>query len=276
MTQAPTMESLALARSGAIAHLELDRADKANALGPAFWRELPQALDALDRDPAVRVVLLSGRGRHFCAGIDLASMQPLLPASDREPARERERLWRLIREMQDAVGAIERCRKPVIAVIHGRCMGAGFDLACACDLRFAARDAGFAISEIDVGMVADLGTLQRAPHLLPGGLLRELALTGRIMDAEEAARHAFVHGVADDREAAIAMATAMAERIAAKSPLAVAGTKQMLLHARDHGVADGLVHVALHNAAMLPGKDVLTGARAALSKQEAAFDDLPS
>lgn len=270
------METLALACSDAIAHLEIDRADKANALGPTFWRELPEALDALDRDPEIRVVLLSGRGRHFCAGIDLASMQPLLPAPDREPARERERLLRLIRDMQDSVSAIERCRKPVIAVVHGRCMGAGFDLVSACDLRYAARDAGFAISEIDIGMVADLGTLQRAPHLLPLGLLRELALSGRIMDAQEAARHGFVNGLAEDREAAIGLATAMAARIASRSPLAVAGTKQVLLHARDHGVADGLAHVALHNAAMLPGKDVLTGARAALSKEEATFDDLPS
>lgn len=271
-----TMESLALERSGAIAHLELDRPDKANALGPAFWRELPDILGELDRDPAIRAIVLSGRGRHFCAGIDLAMMASVLPAADRDPARERERLFRVIGELQASVSALERCRKPVLAAVHGRCMGAGFDLVCACDLRYAAQDAGFAISEIDIGMVADLGTLQRAPHLLPQGLLRELAYSGRIMGAEEAARHAFINGMAGTREATIAMAMEMAGRIATKSPLAIAGLKQILGHARDHKIAEGLEHVALHNAAMLPGKDVLAGARAALSKEEVSFDDLPS
>ncbi|RMD88532.1 MAG: crotonase/enoyl-CoA hydratase family protein [Alphaproteobacteria bacterium] len=240
----------------------------------AFWRELPAALAELDREGRVRAIVLSGRGPHFSAGIDLAMLRDMAPDPKADPARTREALRRRILELQQSFSALERCRKPVIAAIHGACLGAAMDLVTACDLRIAADDARFAIHEINIGMVADVGTLQRAPHLLPHGILRELAYTGREMRAAEAAHYGFVNAVAPSREDAIARAVEIARTIAGKSPLAVAGTKQVLNHAREHTVADGLDYVATWNAGMLLGEDLMKGAAAALTKSEPDYEDL--
>lgn len=271
-------ETLEVSVTDRVATLALNRPDKANAMNAAFWRELPAAMDALDADPSVRAVVICGRGRHFSAGIDLTMMQEMMrgmAGGDGDPARQREALRRRILEMQDSFTALERCRKPVIAAVHGGCIGAGVDLVTACDLRYAAADAQFRIEEINIGMVADVGTLQRAPHLLPHGVLRELAFTGRAMTADEAQRHGFVNGIAETAEAVLEMAQQAARAMAAKSPLALAGVKQVLNHARDHAVAEGLDYVATWNAGMLPGKDLMAGAQAAMAKTDAAYDDLP-
>ena len=267
-------ESITVAIEGAIAHVEMIRAEKANAMDAAFWRELPAAMEALDAESRVRAIVLSGRGRHFSAGIDLAMLRDMAPDPKADPARVREVLRRRICELQESFTAIERCRKPVIAAIHGVCFGAAVDLVTACDLRYASDDARFAIQEINIGMVADVGTLQRAPHLLPHGVLRELAYSGREMTAAEAAHYGFVNRVAPGREDTIAAAMEMARTIAGKSPLAIAGTKQVLNHARDHSVADGLDYVATWNAGMLLGSDLMKGAAAALTKAVPEYDDL--
>ncbi|RMF14745.1 MAG: crotonase/enoyl-CoA hydratase family protein [Alphaproteobacteria bacterium] len=267
-------EMLAVTIADGIAHVELDNPTRANALSAAFWDDLPRLADALDADSRVRAVVISGRGRHFTAGIDLNMFAAFAPDPAADPARVREKLFRRIRAMQETFSSLERCRKPWIAAVHGACLGAGVDLVTACDLRFAARDAEFAIQEINIGMVADVGTLQRAPRLLPEGIVRELAYTGRRMAAEEAARYGFVNGLADDREGAMAAAMEAARTIAAKSPLAIAGTKEVLNHARDHTIEDGLRHVAAWNAGMLIGSDLMKGAAAALSKQTPDYDDL--
>ncbi len=267
-------EMLRVAVDGGIAHVELDNPSRANALTAAFWQDLPQLMDALDADTRVRAVVISGAGRHFTAGIDLRMFADFAPDPAADPARVRERLFRRIRAMQETFTALERCRKPVIAAVHGACLGAGVDLVTACDLRFASRDAYFAIQEINIGMVADVGTLQRAPRLLPEGVVRELAYTGRRMGAEEAAGHGFVNALTDDREGAIETAFATARTIARKSPLAIAGTKEVLNHARDHTIEDGLRHVAAWNAGMLIGADLMKGAAAALSKEPPDYDDL--
>ncbi|GIX16173.1 MAG: enoyl-CoA hydratase [Rhodothalassiaceae bacterium] len=261
-------------RDGPVAHVEINNPDRANALAAAFWAELPRLVARLDADTGVRAIVISGAGRHFTAGIDLAIFREFAPDPAADPARLRERLHRRIREMQATFTALERCRKPVIAAIHGACLGAGVDMVTACDIRIAARDAFFAIQEINIGMVADVGTLQRAPHLLPHGILRELAFTGRRMGAEEAHRWGFVNAVHETKEAALQAAMAMAREIASKSPLAVAGTKTVLNHARDHAVEDGLAFVAAWNAGMLIGADIMKGAAAALSGGTPAFDDL--
>ncbi len=259
---------------GPIAHVRINNPARANALSAPFWEELPRLIDRLDADTGVRVIIISGVGKHFTAGIDLAIFQAFAPDPQADPARQRERLYRRIRQMQETFSCLERCRKPVIAAVHGACLGAGVDMVAACDIRLASQDAFFAIQEINIGMVADVGTLQRAPHLLPHGILRELAYTGRRMKAEEAHRWGFVNALAPSREDMHKAAFALAREIAAKSPLAVAGTKEMLNHARDHSIEDGLRHVAVWNAGMLIGQDIMKGAAAALAGDTPDFDDL--
>lgn len=257
-----------------IAHLELARPQKANAMDAAFWTGFPQAIDTLDADNQVRVIVVSGRGRHFSAGIDLGMMQAMMPDPSLDPGRVREKLRRTILRMQDSFTSLDRCRKPVIAAIHGGCLGAGVDLASACDIRIAAENVRFAIQEINIGMVADVGTLQRSGHLLPHGVLRELAYTGRAMGAAEAERYGFVNAITADREAAIAAAMVMAATIAAKSPLAIAGVKDVLNHARDHSIQDGLSYVAAINSGILVTEDVAKGGAAALSGKDVTFSNL--
>ncbi|WP_281302165.1 MULTISPECIES: crotonase/enoyl-CoA hydratase family protein [unclassified Iodidimonas] len=261
-----------------IAHIRLSRPDKANALNADFWRDFPKMIDQLDEDPKVRVIVISGMGRHFCSGIDLAMLAALMPSADSQPeadpARLREKLRRKIIAMQDCFTSLDRCRKPSIAAVHGGCLGAGVDLVTACDIRLASADVRFTVQEINIGMVADVGTLQRIGHLLPHGIVRDLAYSGRAMLADEALRLGFISTMADDQATVIEKARAMAAGIAQKSPLAISGVKQVLNHARDHSLADGLDYIATWNAAMLMGPDLMKGAKAALTRTEADYDDL--
>lgn len=257
-------ERIAIGREGAVAHVELARPDKLNAMDGAFFAELGEAFRSLGSDAGVRAILLSGQGRHFTAGLDLIWAAGQF-APSRDAGRWAERQHRDILTLQAAVNAVEEARSPVIAAIHGGCIGGGVDLACACDLRVASADAWFQVAEIDVAITADLGTLQRLPHLIPGGIARELALTGRKMDAAEAARWGFVNRIAADRDGAIAAGLELAGIVAAKSPVAAAGTKASLNHSRGRSVADGMAQVALWNAATLANGDMhaISTARAA-------------
>ena len=266
-------ERIAVAIENGVARVELARPDKLNAMDKAMFAAIGDAFRSLGRDPAVRAILLSGRGRHFSAGLDLdyASNQ-FAPNAD--PARAAEARLRHILWLQDCFSAVEAARAPVIAVLHGGCIGAGVDLAAACDLRVASADAFFQVAEVDVAITADLGTLQRLGYLIPQGLLRELAYTGRRMGAEEAARHGLVNQIAPDRDAALAAGTALARTIAAKSPLAVAGAKQSLNHSRGRPVEAGLRDVALWNAATLASADLGEAIRARLDKSEPSFGPL--
>ncbi|GER08202.1 enoyl-CoA hydratase [Iodidimonas muriae] len=257
-----------------VAHLFMCRPEKANAMGEAFWREFPQAIDELDADPAVRAIVISGQGKHFTAGIDLTMMHSLMPDPKQDAGRVREKLRRTILRMQDCFTSLDRCRKPSIAAVHGGCLGAGVDLVTACDMRLAAKGSYFTVQEINIGMVADVGTLQRIGHLLPHGIVRELAYTGRRFEVEEARHFGFVNGIGADRDDVIAKALDMAAIVARKSPLAISGIKQVLNHARDHSIADGLDYVAAWNSGVLISEDLMKGAQAALQRKEADFDDL--
>ena len=175
--------------------------------------------------------------------------------------------------MQDCLSSIERCRKPVLAAIHGACLGGGLDLAACCDMRYVSADAQFAIREIDLGMAADVGSLQRLPYLMPEGLLRELAYTGRTLPAEEAVRCGLANALFPDRDRLLSEVSGLARQIAAKSPLAVRGSKEMLNYGREHGVADGLQYVATWNAAMLLSADLKEAMRARQSGRAACFGD---
>jgi enoyl-CoA hydratase/carnithine racemase len=266
-------ERIEVGIEGGVAQVALARADKYNAMDKEMFAAIGDTFRALGRDPAVRAILLSGQGRHFSAGLDLDYASKQFPPSA-DPARAAEARLRHIEWLQDCFGALEAARAPVIAAIHGGCIGAGVDLAVACDLRVAAADAFFQVAEVDVAITADLGTLQRLGYLIPQGVLRELALTGRRMIAEEAAHYGLVNRVAPDREGALAAGLELARTIAAKSPLAVTGAKKNLNHSRGRPVAEGLRDVALWNAATLVSADLNEAIAARLNKTEPSFGPL--
>jgi enoyl-CoA hydratase len=266
-------ERIEVGRDGGVAHVELAREGKFNAMDEAMFEGIGDTFRALGSDASVRAILLSGRGRHFTAGLDLHYAASQFPPTD-DPGRAAEARLRHIHWLQDAFGAVEAARPPVIAAIHGGCIGAGVDLASACDLRLASADAFFQVAEVDVAITADLGTLQRLTHLIPEGIVRELAYTGRRMGAEEAARLGLVNRLEADRQAVLAAGLELARAIAAKSPLAVAGAKMSLNYSRGRPVEEGLRHVAMWNAATLVSADLGEALRARLGKSEPKFGDL--
>jgi enoyl-CoA hydratase/carnithine racemase len=252
--------------------VRLNRPDKANAMNVDMWQEIRQAFRWVDDTPDARVAILEGEGKLFTAGIDLEMMMGMGATiqSDCE-ARMRENLRRVILDMQDTLTSLERCRKPVLAAIHGGCIGGGIDLISCADMRYCASDAYFSIKEIDIGMTADVGTLQRLPRLIGEGMARELAYTGRRFTAAEAREMRLVNKVFDSREALQTGVREMAAVIAAKSPLAIRGTKEMITYARDHSVADSLNYNATWNAAMLLGDDIQEAMMSTMGKRPAEF-----
>jgi len=273
MTQ-PTFSTLTISLSEGIADVRLNRPDKSNSMNDAMWHEIRSAFDWVDSTPEARVAILSGEGRNFCAGIDLSLLASLgQQVANPDGARSREALRRLIIDMQDCLTAAERCSKPVIAAIQGACIGGAIDLVTACDMRFAAADAIFSVREIDVGLVADVGTLQRLPRLIPEGIARELAYTGRNFDAAEAEKLGLVNRIFASREALTAGVRQLAQAIAAKSPLAMRGTKEVMNYSRDHSVADGLNFVATWNAAMLLSADLKESVTAQSERRAPRFPD---
>ena len=266
-------ERIEVTRDGGVAHVELAREGKFNAMDKDMFAAVGDAFRSLGADPSVRAILLSGRGRHFTAGLDLQYAASQFPPSD-DPGRAAEARLRHIEWLQASFSAAEEARPPVIAAIHGGCIGAGVDLASACDIRIAAEGAFFQVAEVDVAITADLGTLQRLTHLIPEGVVRELAYTGRRMEADEALRLGLVNRIVPDREAAVAAGLELARTIAAKSPLAVAGAKKSLNYSRGRPVEEGLRHVALWNAGTLLSADLTAAVRARMAKETPDFGDL--
>ena len=258
----------------AVAVVELNRPSRANALDLAMWQELRSAMQWLDATGEARVGILRGAGAQFTSGIDLALLAGLKgEVADACGARSREKLRRVILDLQDTVGAIERCRKPVLAAIHGACIGGGVDIAVACDMRYCSADAVFSVREVDVGLTADLGTLQRLPKLVGEGIARELAYTGRNVGADEARAIGLVNRCFASPDELGAGVAEIAAAIAAKSPLAVRGTKAMITYAREHSVADGLDYVATWNAAMLLSADLDEALAAGRERRPPRFRD---
>jgi enoyl-CoA hydratase len=258
-----------------VAHLKLKRPEAFNSMTLAFWQEIVDGFEEIAVTPAVRAVIISSTGKHFTAGMDLSVFSNVAgnePKVDR--ARQNEQLRRNVLEMQQSFSVIEECRVPVIAAIQGGCIGGGVDMISACDIRLCTKDAWFCIQEINIGMVADVGTLQRLPYLIPEGLVRELAYTGRRLMADRALKAGLVNEVYDTQEAMVEAALAMAREIASKSPLAVTGTKEMLNYSRDHSVADGLNHIATWNAGMLHSDDLMEALTAQKQKRQPKFADL--
>lgn len=266
-------ERIAVTVEAGVARVELAREERFNAMDGAMFEAIGDTFRRLGADRDVRAILLTGRGRHFTSGLDLEYAATQFPPSA-DPGRAAEARLRHIRALQDAFNAVEEARPPVIAAVHGACVGAGVDLAAACDLRVAAAGAFFQVAEVDVAITADLGTLQRLGHLLPHGIVRELAYTGRRMEAEEAARHGLVNRLAGSRDEALEAALDLARAIAAKSPLAVAGAKLSLNYSRGRPVEEGLRHVALWNAGTLVSADLGAAISARLGKTTPEFGPL--
>lgn len=227
--------------SDQIAHIQLSRPEAYNSMVPEFWRELPEIVRTLDDAGEARAIVLSSTGKHFTAGMDLAVFtSPGSSATDREGelGRRRANLRREILRLQETFSCLDRARMPVLAAVQGGCIGGGVDLATACCLRYATRDAFFVIQEINLGMMADVGTFNRMPKQLPEAVVRELGYTGDRLPAERAERLGFVNGVFETHEQLVAGALLVAKRIASKAPVAVAATKQMISYTRDHSVAE--------------------------------------
>ncbi len=268
------LETLRVSIEDRIAHVALCRGGDLNTLTPAFWREFPAVIRAIDDRAAARVIVLSGDGRHFTAGMDLGVLAGLDGGDDREPARAGERMRNWVLGLQRTFNALEQARMPVLAAVQGACVGGGVDMICAADSRYCTEDAWFSVKETQLGMAADLGTLQRLPRLIPQGLARELVYTGRKLEAAEAASCGFVNRVFPTREGMLEEVMAVAAEIAANSPLAVTGSKEMLNFSREHPIAESLRYMATWQAGMLKPRDLSEALTAAREKRAPEFEDL--
>jgi len=257
-----------------IAQVTLNQPESMNAMGKAFWPECREIFESISTNPDVRVVVVTSTGKHFSAGMDLSFFSDLKLNAAADPGRKSEQLRRFILDLQESFNAIERCNVPVLIGVHGAAIGGAVDMVCTCDTRYCTEDAFFAIQEIKIGMTADLGTLQRLQHLMPSGLARELAYTGRKLRAEEAQAGGFVTRVFADHAAMIEGLLETAREIAARSPLAVVGSKEMLDYARKHSVEDGLNYIATWNAAMIMTGDLEEGLRAQAERRLPEYENL--
>ena len=257
-----------------IAHIELCRPEQLNSMTADFWSELPQVVRHIDHHALARVIVISSQGKHFSAGMDLAIFAGMSKDFSGEPARRAERMRRMVLELQDSFNVLETCRIPVLAAIQGGAIGGAVDMLCACDSRYCTEDAFFTIKETEIGMTADVGTLQRLPHLIPQGLVRELAYTGRNMGSSEAKACGLVNQVYKDQDAMLEDVMKIAAKIAVHSPMAVAGCKEMLNYSRDHSVSDSLNYMAVWQSGMFQLPDIQEAMAAAQQKRPAVFAEL--
>ncbi len=256
-----------------VAQVVIDRPEKINAMSADFWAEIVDVFRWVDDTDEVRVVVLSGAGPHFSSGIDLQLLAQVGAQLGKDVGRNAEQLRRKILSLQASFNAVDHCRKPVIAAIQGYCLGGAIDLISACDMRYCSADARFSIKEIDMGMAADVGTLQRLPRIIGDGIMRELAYTGRTLDGAEAQAIGLVNRVYENPKALMEGVNELARQIAEKSPLAIRGTKEMIRYMRDHRVDDGLEYIATWNAAMLQAADLRVAVAAHMARQKPDFAD---
>jgi len=263
------LESLTVEVKDNVAQVTLIGPGKGNAMGPEFWAEMPVVFAELDADPEVRAIVLTGSGNNFCFGLNLLTMGTTLSdtMSGEISAKPRADFHTHLKDLQHSISAVADCRTPTIASIHGWCIGGGVDLISAVDIRYASADAKFSVREVKLSIVADVGSLARLPYILSDGHLRELALTGKDIDAVRAEKIGLVNDVLPDAEAALAAAHATAAEIAANSPLVTRGIKDVLDEQRTADVAASLRYVAAWNSAFLPSRDLKEGISAMFSKR---------
>jgi enoyl-CoA hydratase len=263
-----------LAESAGIAHLQLNRPERLNTLAPAFFPALRDVVRGLDDAGRTRVLVISSTGRHFSAGMALDVFADDAAAAATTTPRARLALQATLRRLMESFSALDEARFPVICAIQGGCVGGGLDLATACDIRVCSADAFFTVQEIAIGMAADLGVLQRLPKIVPPGVAREMAYTGERLGAERALAVGLVNAVLPDAAALLDGAMALARRIAEKSPLAVAGSKLALNHARDHATDAALEQMALLQSAIFDPDEMARAIDAWKAKRPASFDPL--
>ena len=260
-----------------IAHIRMIRPERANSMIPEFWDELPQIVNQLSEGGDARAIVLSAEGRHFCSGMDLSvfagNNDVAVQDNTKHISRQRASFRTTALQLQRTFSCLEESRLPVLSAIQGACIGGGIDMVSATDLRYATKDAFFSIHEINIGMTADVGTLQRMPKLVPEGVVRELAYTGRNMSASEAKERGFVNEIYEDQDAMDDAVLEIAKEIASKSPMAIWGTKQTLNYGRDHSVADSLEYIATWNAAMFDPDDMAEAFMAQTENRDAEFPD---
>lgn len=266
-------ERLQVSVEQGVATVLLARPEAANALDERLWQELPDCFMALDAAPEVRAVVLAAQGRHFCAGLDLGMFATLQPPENSEHARHGEQLRAIILRLQAALTSLEQCRKPVLAAVQGACVGGGLAMACCADMRYCSEDAYFSVKEIELAIAADLGTLQRLPRLIAPGLARELAYTGRRLAAAEALSSGFCNRVFASADEMLPAVQAIAREIAVHSPPAVRATKEILNHARDSRVEEGLRYAATWNAGLLSTGDVVRSFEARARGEQPRYED---
>lgn len=267
------MECFKLTQQDHVAHLVLDRPEAFNTMHPRFWRELDDTLAGLHRDGGARALVISSTGKHFSAGMALETFGGDVAMDDATP-EGRAAVFDLLTDMQATFTRLETLRIPVIAAIQGGCIGGAVDMVTACCIRYATADAFFCIQEINIGMVADVGTLQRLPKLVPLGVVKELAYTGRRLPAQKALGYGLVNEVFDTQDAMVAAALQCAREIAAKPPVAIWGTKQVIHYARDHSVDDALKQMGWIQGAIWSNANVREAVTAMKEKRAGAFSDL--
>jgi enoyl-CoA hydratase len=270
-----------VAIADAIAHVKLKRPDEINTMVPEFWRELPEIVRDIDDNAKARVIVISSTGKHFSGGMDLSvftggqSAGTAASRSTEERGRVRANLRRSVLDIQETFNILDRARVPVLIAIQGGCVGGAVDMASACDCRYATEDAFFVIQEINIGMTADVGTFPRLCTLMPQGMVRELAYSGRRLPAKRALELGLVNDVFPTQAAMLDHVMGVARDIAEKSPLAVHGSKVMINYARDHSIADGLDYIATWQAGMYnPEADMMESFKAKAEKRQAKFADL--
>jgi enoyl-CoA hydratase len=262
-----------LSTTDQVAHLVLNRPEALNTMHPTFWRELDTVLAQLHQEGAARALVISSTGKHFSAGMALETFGGAIAMDDQSP-EGRAAIFDLLTDMQATFTRLENLRIPVIAAVHGGCIGGAVDMVTAACIRYATQDAFFCIQEINIGMVADVGTLQRLPKLIPMGLVKELAYTGRRLDAARAQAMGLVNEVFDTQEAMVAAALACAQEIAAKPPVAIWGTKQAVHYARDHSVEDSLRQMGWLQGAIWSNRHVRESVTAMKQKRAGDFPAL--
>jgi enoyl-CoA hydratase len=264
-----------------IAHIVLNRPEKRNSMNRAFWEELPEIIEDIDAKAKARVIVISSTGPHFSAGLDIGEF---ITGGGTPQDEETQRLARLgrgaafynnVQTMQRTFSCLEDCRIPVLAAIQGGAIGGGVDLVTACDMRYATEDAFLTIYEINIGMTADVGTFPRLVKLIPEGIVRELAYTGRRMPAREAREVGLVNQVFPDQATMLEEVMKIAREIAGKAPLALYGCKRMISYARDHSTIDGLDYISIWNASMLQPEEMIEAITANTEKRPGNFVDLP-
>jgi enoyl-CoA hydratase len=258
-----------------VAHLRFNRPQEYNTMSVVFWQEFPRAIKAINEGAQARVLVISGEGKHFCAGMDLAVFTSGAIKRPTDPARANEHMRQLVLQLQAIISSVENMRIPVLAAIQGGAVGGALDLVCACDCRYMSKDAFVSIEEIRLGMAADLGTLQRLPRLITPGLAKELAYTGRRLLSQEALNCGLVNQVFDDAETMLAAVMTLAQTIASHSPLAVHSCKEIINYGLDNNIANALNYQATWQAGMLqPEVDMMEAMTSKGQKRAPKYDDL--